>query len=134
MKPAYYSIVTRNSILIVGRCPRPAFDYNVISKNYRLTKEYSNEQCKNWKNLVIIVNHVKHCSCHKGYWQVQSKSFQCYIQYVICMSLVCSGMLSVCHSYVLVCHLYETHMYSYVMRLSLVCGFTMNHVLCYFQS
>ena len=37
--------------------------------------------------------------------------------YVIRMSLVGTSMSSVCHSYVLVCH-----------RMSLVCGFTMNHL------
>ena len=30
-------------------------------------------------------------------------------------------MSSVCHSYVLVCHPYITRMYSYVIRMSLVC-------------
>ena len=53
--------------------------------------------------------------------------------YVICMLLVCARILSVCtltssvcQSYVLVCHLYVTHMYSHVIRTSLVCGFTVN--------
>ena len=35
-------------------------------------------------------------------------------------------MASVCHSYVLVCHPYVTRMYSYSIRVSLVCGFTIN--------
>ena len=30
------------------------------------------------------------------------------------------------NQYVLVCHPYVTRMYSYVIRMSLVCGFTMN--------
>ena len=49
----------------------------------------------------------------------------CY-PYVTRMSLACTGMSSVCHSYVLVFHPYVTLMYSYVIRMSLVCGFTMN--------
>ena len=45
---------------------------------------------------------------------------------VIRMSLVYTRMSSVCHSYVLVCQPYVTRMYSCVIRMSLVCGFTMN--------
>ena len=66
--------------------------------------------------------------------------------YVIHMSLACNRMSSVfdtyvlvCHSYVHTCHsyvtrvyLYVTHMslvyHSYVTRMSLVCGFTINHL------
>ena len=33
LKDIYYSIVTRSSILNVGRGPRPAFDYNGISQS-----------------------------------------------------------------------------------------------------
>ena len=65
-----------------------------------------------------------------------------YPSYTICMSLVCTRMSFVCHSYVLVyhqyvtpmsrmspvchssvpvCHSYVTRMYSYVIRMSLVC-------------
>ena len=40
-------------------------------------------------------------------------------------------MSLVCHSYVLVCHPYVTHMYSHVIRMSLVCGFTKNHSEAY---
>ena len=49
-----------------------------------------------------------------------------YVLVVICMSLVCTRMSSVSHSYVLEYHPYVTRMYSYVIRMSLVCGFTMN--------
>ena len=41
--------------------------------------------------------------------------------YVICVSVVCTGMPSVCHSYVLLGHPYVTRMYSYVIRMSLEC-------------
>ena len=47
--------------------------------------------------------------------------------YVICMSLVRTRMSSVCHSYVLLFHPYVTRMYLYVICMSFVCGFTMNH-------
>ena len=46
--------------------------------------------------------------------------------YAILMPVVCIRMSSVCHSSVLVSHWYVTCMYSYVIRISLVCGFTMN--------
>ena len=55
------------------------------------------------------------------------------ITYFIRMSLACTRMSSVCHlyvlvchSYVLVCHPYVTGIYSYVIRMSLECSFTMN--------
>ena len=41
-------------------------------------------------------------------------------------SHVCTRMPFVCHSYVLECHSYATRMHLYVIRMSLVCGFTMN--------
>ena len=49
-----------------------------------------------------------------------------FAYHVICMSLVYTRMSSIYHSLVLVCHPYVTRMYSYVIHLSLVCGFTMN--------
>ena len=54
----------------------------------------------------------------------------CHQYVIVCngMSLVCTRMSSVCHSYVLVCHCYVTRMYSHVIPMSLVCGFTMNHL------
>ena len=71
LKVVYYIIVTRSSILNVGRGPRPAFDYNgVLLKffiNLTIFQEYSNEKYKNWNHTVtkIIRNHVKQCSYHK---------------------------------------------------------------------
>ena len=55
-------------------------------------------------------------------------SFLCHSYVFVCngMSLVIARMSSVCHSYVLVCHPHVTCMYSYVIHMSLVCGFTMN--------
>ena len=58
------------------------------------------------------------------------------------MSFVCTRMSSASHSYVFVCHPYVTcmysyvipmplvftRMYSYVVRMSIVCGFTMNQI------
>ena len=46
--------------------------------------------------------------------------------YIIRMSHLCTRMSSACHSYVPVCNLYVTRMYSYIIRMSLVCGFTIN--------
>ena len=54
--------------------------------------------------------------------------FVCYL-YVLMyndMSLFCTRM-SVFHSHAFVCHPYVTRMYSYVVCMLLVCGFTMNH-------
>ena len=49
--------------------------------------------------------------------------------YVICISFVCHSYALVCHlnvtrmySYVLVYHPYDTHMYSYGIHMSLMCG------------
>ena len=39
-------------------------------------------------------------------------------------------MSFVCHSHVLVCHPYATRIYSYVIRVSLVCSFNMKHMDC----
>ena len=52
-----------------------------------------------------------------------SSKCQSYVLYVIRMSLVCTRMSSVRHLYVLVRHPYVTCIYSYVTRMSLVCGF-----------
>ena len=51
--------------------------------------------------------------------------------YVIGMSLICTRISPVCHSHVLVCHPCVTRMYSYVIRMSLVSGFTMNLITGY---
>ena len=113
--------------------------------------EYSNEKYKVTK---IIRNYVKQCSYHKWYWKLRSKSFKCCIQfniiwhaicmsfvchsyelvchsYVIRMSLVCTRMPSVYHSYVLICHPHVTRMYSFVIPISPVCGFTTNQFEVY---
>ena len=45
------------------------------------------------------------------------------------MSLICTRISSACHSYVLVYHPYVFCMYSYVIRMSLVCSFTMNRFI-----
>ena len=46
-------------------------------------------------------------------------------EYVFLMSLVCTPISFVYHLYVLVCHSYVTRIYSYAIRMSFVCGFTM---------
>ena len=62
-------------------------------------------------------------------------SSACHLYVLVCngmplvctpMSLICARILSVCHSYILVCHPHVTPMYSYVIRMSLICGFTMH--------
>ena len=70
----------------------------------------------------------------------QSYVLSCH-WYFICMSLlyackssVCTRTPFVCHSYLLVCRLYATRMYSYVIRMSLVCGFTMNYIKCFTEN
>ena len=57
-------------------------------------------------------------------------SFQCHFYVLVCngMSLVYTRIPYVCYSYVLVCHPYVTRLYSYVIRMSLVCDFTMNRL------
>ena len=125
LKGVYYSIVTRSSALNVARGLRLAFDYNDISQNSWLNREYSNGKYINWSNLVtkITRNHVEQCCYHKVYWKLRSRSFKRYI-YVICISFEC-------HSYVtrlsFVCHSYVTRMpfvcvvwHLYVIRISLV--------------
>ena len=69
LKGVYYSIVTRSSALNVARGLRLAFDYNDISQNSWLNREYSNGKYINWSNLVtkITRNHVEQCSYHKVY-------------------------------------------------------------------
>ena len=48
--------------------------------------------------------------------------------YVILVSLVCTRMPFVCDSYVLVYHPYVTRLYSYVIRMSLVCTLCLPYV------
>ena len=49
-------------------------------------------------------------------------------EYVFLMSLVCTPISFVYHLYVLACHSYVTRIYSYAIRMSFVCGFTMKRV------
>ena len=52
--------------------------------------------------------------------------FACHSYVLVCYMYVTRMYLNVmiCHSYVIVCHPYVTRMYLYVIRMSLVCGFT----------
>ena len=76
--------------------------------------------------------HVKQCPYPQWYWKLWSKSFKCYVQFnnilhVIWISFVCTPMSHKYHSLSFVCHSHVTCMCLYVIRMSLVCGFTMNH-------
>ena len=79
--------------------------------------------CHSYANLMY--SYVTHMSfvCH-------SYVLICYLHVLVCngMSLACTRFLSVYYSYVLVCLPYVTRMYSYVIRMSFVCGFTVNLV------
>ena len=55
-----------------------------------------------------------------------SYALVCHPFFTRILSLVCARMSSICHSYVLVCHPYVTRMDSYVIRMLLLFGFTMN--------
>ena len=100
--------------------------------------------------------------CHpyvtRIYWYVFRMSLVCTCMSSVChsyvllcnrMSFICHSyvllrqpyatrstrrtrMSFVCHSYVLLCQLYVARMYSYVIRMPLVCGFTMSRVICLF--
>ena len=65
----------------------------------------------------------------------QSYVLVCHVIYMsllyVCKSSVCARMPFVCHLYLLVCRLYATRMYSYVIRMSLVCGFALNYIKCF---
>ena len=67
--------------------------------------------------------------CHPYVTLMYSYVLACH-PYVtrITLSSVSHSYVPVCHSYVLVCYPYVTRMYSYVIRMSLVCGFTMNRI------
>ena len=77
--------------------------------------------------------------CHRMYSYITRMSFVCHSYVLVChlyvtrMSSVCHSyvtcMSSVCDSYILVCHPYVTRMYSYVIRMSLVC--TLVSSLCH---
>ena len=66
------------------------------------------------------------CTCMS--YECHSCALICH-SYVTCISLVCIRMSFVCRWYVFACHLYVTRigrMYSYTIRMSLVCISTMN--------
>ena len=98
--------------------------------------------CKSFKKVNFFFRNVCHPYATRVYSYVIRMSLVCTR-----MSFVCTGMSSVRHSYVLVCYLYVTRMcsyvirislacthmssvcHSYVIRMSLVCGFTMILIL-----
>ena len=66
--------------------------------------------------------------CTRMSYECHSCALICH-SYVTCMSLVCIRMSFVCRWYVFACHLYVSRMcrmYSYTIRMSLVCISTMN--------
>ena len=67
------------------------------------------------QSKVYTKNNVENCNLKalNALYILFFMSFVCH-SYVICIS-------SVCDSYVIVCHLYVTRMYSYAIRMSLVC-------------
>ena len=87
-------------------------------------------------NFVFFSNHISSVChsyvirmslvCTRMSFVCTSMSSVCYSYVLVCHPYV-TRMSSVCHSYVFVCHPYVTRMYLYVIRMSLVCGFTMNH-------
>ena len=76
-----------------------------------------------WKQIAKL----KQCSYQKWYWKLRSKSFKCYIQFNIILHVIRMSFL--CYSYVLACHLYVTCIISFVIRMSLICGFNMNTLI-----
>ena len=76
-----------------------------------------------WKQIAKL----KQCSYQKWYWKLRSKSFKCYIQFNIILHVIRMSFL--CYSYVLACHLYVTCIISFVICMSLICGFNMNPLI-----
>ena len=76
-----------------------------------------------WKQIAKL----KQCSYQKWYWKLRSKSFKCYIQFNITLHVIRMSFL--CYSYVLACHLYVTCIISFVICMSLICGFNMNPLI-----
>ena len=76
-----------------------------------------------WKQIAKL----KQCSYQKWYWKLRSKSFKYYIQFNIILLVIRMSFL--CYSYVLACHLYVTCIISFVIRMSLICGFNMNTLI-----
>ena len=60
--------------------------------------------------------------CHLYLTHMSSVCYSCVIR----MSLVCTCMSLVCHSYVLLSNLHVTCIYSYVICMSCISGFTIN--------
>ena len=89
---------------------------------------------KSWQTLCYVFTLMSCLKVKPNFFSillfvfVLSLSPDLSISYVICMSLVSTRMSALCHSYVLVCQPYVTLMYSYGIRMSLVCGFTMNPI------
>ena len=76
-----------------------------------------------WKQIAKL----KQCSYQKWYWKLRSKSFKCYMQFNIILHVIRMSFL--CYSYVLACHLYVTCIISFVICMSLICGFNMNPLI-----
>ena len=76
-----------------------------------------------WKQIAKL----KQYSYQKWYWKLRSKSFKCYIQFNIILHVIRMSFL--CYSYVLACHLYVTCIISFVICMSLICGFNMNPLI-----
>ena len=143
LKAIYYSVVTRNSFLNVGRVgrgPRSPFDCKFLSQIF-----LANLKILQWKAQKLEQ------PCNQNHSQTRKKmflpqmilkttiqNFKSYMQFnVIYVSSVCHSyvirmysfaihMPFLCHSNVLVCHSHVTRICSYAIRMSLVCGFTMN--------
>ena len=78
--------------------------------------------------LYVILCHSYVPVCHSYNTRMWSYAPACHSYVLVFHPYVtrCFCMSSVCHSYVLVCHPYVTRIYLYDIRVSLVCGFTMN--------
>ena len=75
--------------------------------------------------------------CHSYVLLCNRMSFVCHSYVLLRQPYVTRStrrtrMSFVCHSFVLLCQLYVARMYSYVIRMPLVCGFTMSRVICLF--
>ena len=93
--------------------------------SYVLVSMYSNVVlCHSYvirMSLVCILSHSVSLVSTRLSLAYTRMSFVCH-SYV----LVCTRMSFVCHSYTLVCHSYVTRIYSYVIRMSLVCISSIN--------
>ena len=70
------------------------------------------------------------CTCMPFVCQSFALACHLYVTRMYLYEMVCHLYLLVCHPYVtcnvLVCHQYVPRIYSYLIHLSLICGFTMN--------